>query len=190
MGLQSRLYPSRLADHGRGGGGGGSSPAPGQSAASSRAKKKINFSHFINPRGGDEASVVDASLAGGTFQRELRFSSSSSSSSSSSHHHHHLQQQRRARASDDNKFQTGPSLSTHSPPSADPSGSGWRSEIAEPISMGATYETAQERSAAVGWEVRQSCVLAGPAISVEFAFRTRPQPSLTCNTIFLLFPPA
>jgi hypothetical protein len=26
---------------------------------------------FINPRGGDEASVVDASLAGGTFQREL-----------------------------------------------------------------------------------------------------------------------
>ena len=39
----------------------------GQSAASSRAKKKIDFSHFINPRGGDEASVVDASLAGGTF---------------------------------------------------------------------------------------------------------------------------
>ena len=164
VGLQSRLSPSRgLADHGRGGGG-GSSPAPGQSAASSRAKKKIDFSHFMNPRGGDEASVVDARLAGGTFQRELF----PSSSSSSSHHHHHLQQ-RRARATDDREFL---SLSTHSSPSADPSGSGWRSEIAEPISMGATYETAQERSAAVGWEVqvRQSCVLAGPGISVELAF--------------------
>jgi hypothetical protein len=79
-------------------------------------------------------------------------------------------------------------LSTHSPPSADPSGSGWRSEIAEPISMGATYETAQERSAAVGWEVRQSCLLAGPAMSVELAFRTRP-PTLTCNIIILFSPP-
>jgi hypothetical protein len=169
VGLQSRLSPSRLADHGRAGGG-GSSPAPGQrSAASSRAKKKIDFSHFINPRGGDEAFVVNASLAGGPFQRELFPSSSSSScssscSSSSSSSHHQLQQQRRARAADDREFQTGPSLSTYSPPSADPSGSGWRSEIAEPISMGATYETAQERSAAVGWEVRHSCVLGGPAI--------------------------
>ena len=44
---------------------------PGQSAASSRAKKKIDFLPLINPRGGDEASVVDASLAGGTFQREF-----------------------------------------------------------------------------------------------------------------------
>jgi hypothetical protein len=54
--------------------------------------------------------------------------------------------------------------------------------------MGATYETAQERSAAVGWEVRQSCLLAGPAMSVELAFRTRP-PTLTCNIIILFSPP-
>jgi hypothetical protein len=95
----------------------------------------------------------------------LFISLSSSSSFSSSYHHHHHLQQRRARAADDREFL---SLSTHSPPSADPSGSGWRSEIAEPISMGATFETAQE-SAAVSWEVRPAILFAGGACDISRA---------------------